>query len=184
MQNAGAIGFLGSTRESTPSAFNSVDSDVLQAFYVDSSHIMGEAVMESKLLLNSTFRRQYNLYGDPAINLWNNNNIAANIENNKITSANEFALNNNYPNPFNPTTMINYNLESAGYVTLKVFDALGREIKTLVSENKNQGSYTVLFNGSKYASGVYYYQLKINLLSNGSYSGGCFVSTKKMILIK
>ena len=74
----------------------------------------------------------------------------------------------------NPSTRINYQIPQAGFVTLKVYDILGREIITLVNENKTEGYYTVNFNASKLASGVYIYQLR----------SGNFVSSKKMILTK
>lgn len=80
----------------------------------------------------------------------------------------------NYPNPFNPTTMIQYQIPSNGMVTLKVFDVLGREIKTLVSEYKQQGTYTVSFDASKLASGIYFYQIR----------SGNYISTKKMMYMK
>ncbi|MHB1688202.1 MAG: T9SS type A sorting domain-containing protein [Ignavibacteriaceae bacterium] len=80
----------------------------------------------------------------------------------------------NYPNPFNPTTIISYQLPKDGVVTIKVFDALGREVKTLVNEYKTHGKYSVSFDASKLASGVYFYQLR----------AGDFVSIKKMVLLK
>ncbi|MCE1166267.1 MAG: T9SS type A sorting domain-containing protein [Bacteroidetes bacterium] len=86
----------------------------------------------------------------------------------------EYKLSQNYPNPFNPVTKINFSIPKSGFVTLKVYDALGREVSTLVSENKTTGSYTVDFNGSSFSSGAYFYRLE----SNG------YVETKKMLLIK
>ncbi|MDR3625809.1 MAG: T9SS type A sorting domain-containing protein, partial [Ignavibacteriaceae bacterium] len=86
----------------------------------------------------------------------------------------EYALNQNYPNPFNPSTVIEYQLPKEGYVTLKVFDILGREVKTLVNGYKSQGRYSVSFDASKFASGIYIYELKSN----------DFSSIKKMILTK
>jgi hypothetical protein len=83
-------------------------------------------------------------------------------------------LNQNFPNPFNPETLIGYQLSNDGFVTIKVYDVLGREIKTLVNEFKNKGIYRVIFDGSNLSSGVYYYQFKTNN----------FVSTKKMLLLK
>jgi len=80
----------------------------------------------------------------------------------------------NYPNPFNPSTIISYQIPDDGLVTLKVFDALGREVKTLVNEFKSQGKYSVSFDASNLTSGVYFYQLR----------AGDFVSIKKMILMK
>ena len=87
---------------------------------------------------------------------------------------NEYNLSQNYPNPFNPVTKINFDIPKNGFVSLKVYDIVGKEIKTLVSEVKNPGSYSVDFNGANFASGTYFYRLE----SNG------FVSTKKMILVK
>ncbi len=80
----------------------------------------------------------------------------------------------NYPNPFNPTTIIHYVLPKAGFVSLKIYDMLGREVKTLVSENKDKGVYNVTFNASNLASGVYIYQLR----------SGNFVASKKLLLMK
>jgi hypothetical protein len=84
-----------------------------------------------------------------------------------------FTLNQNYPNPFNPTTFISYQLPAAGHATLKVYDVLGREIKTLVNEFKLAGKYQIEFEASNLSSGVYFY--KIN--------AGDFYDIKEMILI-
>jgi len=85
-----------------------------------------------------------------------------------------YALEQNYPNPFNPTTTINYQLPSDGIVTLKIYDALGREVKTLVNEVKLKGKYTVTFNASGFASGVYFYRINVN----------DYTATKKLMLLK
>lgn len=68
-------------------------------------------------------------------------------------------LGQNYPNPFNPVTKIGFKVSVSGFVSLKVFDLLGREVKTLVNEQKSPGTYEVNFDGSKLSSGVYFYQL-------------------------
>ena len=85
-----------------------------------------------------------------------------------------YQLSQNYPNPFNPSTVISYRLPVIGFVTLKVYDVLGREVATLVNEEKSAGEYEIEFNGSKLPSGIYFYQLKT----------GNFVETKKMVLLK
>ncbi len=86
-----------------------------------------------------------------------------------------FELSQNYPNPFNPSTIIHYEIPKAGFVTLKLYDELGREVKTLVSQFQKQGKYYVNFSSSgKYASGVYFYRL----------TSGNFVAARKMILLK
>ncbi len=93
--------------------------------------------------------------------------------------ADEFMLYQNYPNPFNPTTTIKYQIPSnvkgqMANVKIIVFDILGREIKTLVNEQKPAGIYELIFDGSKLSSGVYFYQL----------SAGSFIQTKKLMLLK
>jgi hypothetical protein len=90
-----------------------------------------------------------------------------------------YALSQNYPNPFNPTTVINYQIPNDGHVTLKVYDVLGREVKTLVDEARTAGGYTVQFNGASLASGVYFYRVYI-----AGDDGKNFVSTKKMVVMK
>jgi hypothetical protein len=73
----------------------------------------------------------------------------------------EFSLLQNYPNPFNPSTTISYHIPQGGLVTLKVFDLLGNEITTLIDNVMNPGYYTVTFDGSKYASGLYFARLNV-----------------------
>ncbi len=85
-----------------------------------------------------------------------------------------FALYQNYPNPFNPTTEIRYQISEVIRVSLKVYDILGREVTTLVNEKQNPGSYSVTFDGSRLASGIYFYRLVA-----GSYS-----ATKKLVFMK
>ena len=87
----------------------------------------------------------------------------------------DYVLKQNYPNPFNPSTTIEYSLPKSDFVTIKVYDPLGREIAVLVDEYKNGGSYSVNFDAARFASGVYYYRLTTD---NG------FSETKKMILTK
>jgi hypothetical protein len=85
-----------------------------------------------------------------------------------------FALEQNYPNPFNPTTKMKYSIPTSEFVTLKVYDVLGNEVATLVSEEKPGGSYEVEFTASGLSSGIYFYKLQTS----------SFVETKKMILLK
>ena len=92
----------------------------------------------------------------------------------EIPLVNKFSLSQNYPNPFNPSTVISYRLPVIGFVTLKVYDILGREIATLVNEEKPAGEYEVEFDGANLPSGIYFYQLKV----------GSFVETRNMVLIK
>jgi photosystem II stability/assembly factor-like uncharacterized protein len=86
----------------------------------------------------------------------------------------EYKLHQNYPNPFNPVTKIQYDIPKATFVSLKIYDILGREAAALVNENKAAGSFTVEFNASGLTSGVYFYRLKTSAYSE----------IKKMILLK
>jgi hypothetical protein len=79
-----------------------------------------------------------------------------------------------YPNPFNPTTTIRFDVPAAGDVSLKIYDILGREIAVLVNDRKQPGHYETAWNAASYASGVYFYRLS----ANG------FVETKKLLLMK
>ncbi len=117
---------------------------------------------------NGVWRRQYS-------------RTTTNIEKFKEVSAG-FALEQNYPNPFNPSTTIKYNLPSplqgegpgVRFVTLKIYNFLGKEVAALINEQQAPGNYEVKFNGSNLASGVYIYRLR----------AGKFVSAKKLMLLK
>lgn len=85
-----------------------------------------------------------------------------------------YQLMQNYPNPFNPVTTIEYSIPLSGFVQVKIFDILGREIKSMVNREQSAGNYKVLFDASDLSSGVYLYQVK----------AGDFIQTKKMILMK
>ncbi|MDR3668944.1 MAG: T9SS type A sorting domain-containing protein [Ignavibacteriaceae bacterium] len=92
----------------------------------------------------------------------------------KVNIPTTYELYQNYPNPFNPSTTIRYQIPNPGFVTLKVYDILGREVITLVNEYKIEGSYDFTFDASRFSSGVYIYQVRVN----------DFVSSKKMLLVK
>ncbi len=96
------------------------------------------------------------------------------VENVSGTTPATFALHQNFPNPFNPTTRISYTLETSGFVSLKVFDVLGREVATLTSTNMHTGTHNVTFDGSELASGVYFLKL----------SQGKQTQVQKMMLMK
>lgn len=85
-----------------------------------------------------------------------------------------FQLFNNFPNPFNPSTIIKYQIPEYSNVQIKIYDVLGKEVAQLVNEEKIAGYHEVEFNGSHLASGVYFYRIQ----------AGDFVETKKMILMK
>jgi photosystem II stability/assembly factor-like uncharacterized protein len=86
----------------------------------------------------------------------------------------DFILNQNFPNPFNNSTVIRYSLPSEGFITLKLYSILGEEIETLKNENMQKGNYQIIFNSKNLPSGIYFYQL----------SASDYTQTKKMILLK
>jgi hypothetical protein len=94
--------------------------------------------------------------------------------NDEINIPESFNLYQNFPNPFNPTTTIQYSIPQRSNVTLKVYDVLGNEMATLVNEEKERGMYTINFDALPFATGIYLYRMK----------AGSFARTNKMILIK
>ena len=85
-----------------------------------------------------------------------------------------FELGQNYPNPFNPTTNISFNLPLKSFVSLKIFDLLGREVATLINEEMSAGTYSRQWSATMMSSGIYFYQMQ----------AGSFIDTKKLILLK
>ncbi|MCW8960067.1 MAG: T9SS type A sorting domain-containing protein, partial [Ignavibacteriaceae bacterium] len=86
----------------------------------------------------------------------------------------DYELDQNYPNPFNPTTSIKYQLKEKGFVSLRVYDMIGKEVAVLVNETQVEGQHSVIFNAANLPSGVYIYSLRVN----------GFVQNNKMILLK
>ncbi len=125
---------------------------------------------------------RFHLYSDPESVGWgwiiDNLQIQPNGVgvNDKEEIPTEYALEQNFPNPFNPETVIKYSIPKASMVSLKIYDVLGREVATLINQNQNAGRYTYNFSAANYklASGVYMYRLE----------AGSFVDTKKLILVK
>ncbi|MEE9429690.1 MAG: CotH kinase family protein [Melioribacteraceae bacterium] len=111
-----------------------------------------------------------------------NDSFTVGVKKEKDSLPTQFKLEQNYPNPFNPTTTISYstpNVADASFtsttnVELKIYDVLGKEIKTLINKVLSPGNYSIKFDASSLSSGVYYYQIKV----------GKFIKTKKMILLK
>jgi hypothetical protein len=97
-----------------------------------------------------------------------------NVDGDKTNQPTEYVLYQNYPNPFNPSTTISYSVPASSYVTLKVYDVLGNEIKNLVNEEKTVGNYELEFNAANLPTGIYFYRLQ----------SANFVETKKMIFLR
>ncbi|MBX7042615.1 MAG: T9SS type A sorting domain-containing protein [Ignavibacteria bacterium] len=102
----------------------------------------------------------------------------SNLESNGIESnsgpSDDYRLFQNFPNPFNPATIISYKLNNDGYVSLSVFNLVGQEVATLVKEFQEAGTYSKQFDASNLSAGVYLYKLQVN----------GFTSVKRMTLIK
>jgi len=118
------------------------------------------------------------------INCWEAVKVARNLtsagSNNNVSIIEGYELSQNYPNPFNPKTVISYQLPASrgetvsSFISLNIYDVLGKEVGVLVNENKPAGIYSVTFNGANFPSGIYYYKLV----------SGDFTAVKKMMLIK
>lgn len=105
------------------------------------------------------------VYGDTSV---------VSVEDEETPIATSFKLEQNYPNPFNSTTNIQYAISSRQFVSLKVYDILGREIAVIINEEKLPGEYEVKFDAKNLSSGIYYYQLV----------SGNYIETKKMVLLR
>jgi hypothetical protein len=92
-----------------------------------------------------------------------NYNIITSIQENIITEVpKKFNLYQNYPNPFNPGTTFKFDLPVSGFVKLKIYNMLGKEITTLINENKNAGTYEINYNASALSTGIYFYKLEFD----------------------
>lgn len=149
--------------------------------FVDSTHnnpsyfkiLQGSNCINSGISIPGISRDYfYNLRSNPPTIGFYEYLIGAGVYENGII--NSFSLHQNYPNPFNPTTNIKYSLSKPGFVSLKIYDVVGKMVRELVNGSKETGNYTITFDGSQLASGVYFYKLEANN----------FIETKRMVLAK
>ena len=142
----------------------------------NSSQVTGDALPLCAIYNNSGNFKQsaISYYGFSGVNVYyDGENLPTGITNtNEI--AKSYSLSQNFPNPFNPTTSINFSIPKNGLVKLVVYDVLGKEVATLVNDEQTAGTYKVTFNASKLTSGVYFYKI----------SSGDFSDVKKMMLLK
>jgi hypothetical protein len=168
------------TTQGTPELLTTISANGSSTYtYTDCDYAISSG--DNKILLFYDVRAYYSpssAYSDPyfeaVYGIANAINISDNI---KMQTSEEVPTEysiSNYPNPFNPTTTIDYQLPKSGFVTLKVYDMLGKEVATLVNESKASGYYKVNFNASKLSSGIYVYKL----------TGSNVNISKKMILMK
>lgn len=108
-------------------------------------------------------------------------NLPVSVPNDGVGLPKNFALYQNFPNPFNPTTVIRYDCPVEGFVVLKVYDLLGREVGTLVHERQRGGRYEVPFDGRTLTSGIYFYRLTMAPVSGVE---PVYMETKRMVLLK
>ncbi len=115
---------------------------------------------------------EYHIY--TTVKLFSPDTTITAVTKDENTIVKDYRLEQNFPNPFNPSTIIRYQIPEAGKVTLKIYDVLGREVKNLVDEFQQGGIHSIPFDAGSLASGVYFYQLRVNN----------FISAKKMILLR
>ncbi|MDO8550393.1 MAG: T9SS type A sorting domain-containing protein [Ignavibacteria bacterium] len=135
---------------------------------------IGSRTVRLKLVIDDNLDPGYSLshkYADESVLLKTNQ---SNVSYKGTTAVENYDLSQNYPNPFNPFTTIKYQIPEDGIVTMKIYDILGKEVKTLVNEQKHSGRYEVQFDAGDLASGVYIYRIQVN----------DFVSVKKLMLLK
>jgi hypothetical protein len=146
-------------------------------YQVDTKGI-GQKVVRLRLIANSNLDVQYSIVqrhaSEQVVNLGKGNIRRQQIGYKGELVVTDYSLSQNFPNPFNPSTTINYALPKAGNVMLKVYDILGKEVATLVNNYKESGRYSVEFDASKFSSGMYIYKL----------TSDKFTEVKKMMLVK
>jgi hypothetical protein len=106
--------------------------------------------------------------------------ILVSVDGDDSSKPKRFSLSQNFPNPFNPGTRINYQIPNTGLVTLTVYDVLGREVETLVNEVQQAGTHAVSLDAGRFASGVYFYRLQATTERGGQ----PLVTVRKMVLLK
>ncbi|MFZ0454006.1 MAG: C25 family cysteine peptidase [Ignavibacteriaceae bacterium] len=194
------VNFLGKNSFSTPSSTSLIDQMLFKkdgavagfntvglVFALDGSNLignyikylysanhltLGEAV--SSVLNNSSYsqKKEYNIFGDPSLKL--KYDITAGVNPPVSSIPEQYKLEHNYPNPFNPSTTIGFNLPKDDIVQLRIYDLLGNLITTLINGTVKAGRHEVKFNGEDLSSGIYFYSLKATN----------FKQTYKMVLIK
>ena len=134
-----------------------------------------EGFVSLKIFAEDAFNNKLEYEVDPAFYFGKGPNAVVKPHSdldNKIPTV--FSLEQNYPNPFNPSTTIGFNIPKKSFVSIKVFDLIGREVATLINQEKPIGTYNITFDASKLASGLYFYRL----------TAGDFIQVKKMLMIK
>lgn len=160
---------------------------LIEICFNNSAGTTNSTVYSTNTTANTVYHNATNITGDGCVDITGGtaSNVRPNLHlmwipvpTNVKNVSNEvppnFNLHQNYPNPFNPVTRINYEIPEAGFVVLKVFDVLGKEVITLVNSQQEAGNYLIEFNASNLPAGIYFYRINCN----------GFTDTKKMILVK
>ncbi|MBI5217175.1 MAG: T9SS type A sorting domain-containing protein [Ignavibacteriae bacterium] len=155
-----AVGYLGSILKTTNSGLTWIkqEAGVNNTFY-------GLSVVDDNFVT---------IVGGHGILHTSNGGVNAIGQDDNYSMAQDFSLEQNYPNPFNPITVINYSIPQKSFVSLKIYDVVGREIAVLVNEEKMQGNYSINWNATNLTSGVYFYRLH----------AGSVTLTEKLVLVK
>jgi Peptidase family C25/Secretion system C-terminal sorting domain len=145
---------------------------VIQSILASPDAPIGKAYENAMVRWTGDVTGRFTFLGDPALSVKHSAIPTLFVSNPPRPSS--FVLEQNYPNPFNPSTTIGYQLSANSFVILKVYDMLGREVRSLVNEPQGAGSHHITFNASGLASGVYLYRLQ----------AGSFSATKKLLVLK
>lgn len=156
---------------------------------IEESGIAGTSYALSGLTKDTTYYWRVRALGSTGISRFSDprsftTSPATSVEQLGSQIPNDFALSQNYPDPFNPSTTISYQLPVNSFVTLKVYDVLGREVKTLVDERQKAGEHSVTFDASRFPSGVYFDKLTAVPPEGTPLRGRKFSSVKKLVVIK
>ncbi len=170
-----------------------IDTGYGKCIYVDSGFIFGKnRLIKGVLIFDASYYYYYfwlaeglglvrDQFDDGTVSVLNYAKIdgktygtLVSVEDESLLIPSEFNLSQNYPNPFNPSTIIAYSIPQRSNVSLKIYDIVGKEIATLVNEQKEAGLYEIKYDASKLSSGVYIYSIQ----------AGDFLESRKMILMK
>jgi ligand-binding sensor domain-containing protein len=150
---------------------NPTSNGAIQTLTPDNSNLPYPWITDIKFDNNGNAWMGLNGYG---IAIYNPSGITSVRKENSEKVIVDYSLLQNYPNPFNPNTTIKYSVPKLGFVSIKIYDVLGKEVAALVNENKPAGNYSVQFNANKLVSGIYFYKIE----------SGSYTQTKKLVLLK
>lgn len=165
----GKIFFGGAKSGTNSDCYESTDNGVTWNAIGSMSTVDNQASLKGLFTSSSG-----HLFGATGAGLFRSVTITTDVENASVSLPGSFSLLQNFPNPFNPSTVITYEVPKTNPVMIKVYDAIGRETATLVDQIQEAGMHSVTFDASRFAAGVYFYQMV----------SGNFITAKKMILLK